>query len=127
MATRKIPVQEAVRELSISTEKWRDWNIVHLDGKFVVQSFALVRNTFDAMERGNAPKVAIDMTGIAQIDSSALTIILNFQKRLQEKDGRLAIFGPNAIIKDTLLLVGFNKVVPIHGTRAMFEQSDESK
>jgi anti-anti-sigma factor len=122
MTTRKIPVPP-VRELSISTEKWRDWNIVHLDGKFVVQSFALVRSTFDAIETGTAPNAAIDMGGIAQIDSSALTIILNFQKRLEGKHGKLAIFGPNAIIKDTLMLVGFNKVVPVFSTRAMFEQS----
>ena len=111
------------QELTITTEKWLDWQIILLSGKFVVQSFSLVRKKFDTMETGHSPKVAIDMTGISQIDSSALTIILNFQKRLREKGGTLAIFGPNAIIKDTLLIVGFDMAVPIYNTRAMFEQS----
>lgn len=126
MATGKIPVQ-TLQELNINTEKWRDWQIILLSGKFVVQSFSLVRKRFDSLETGPAPRVAIDMTGIVQIDSSALTIILNFQKRLQEKGGTLVIFGPNAIIKDTLLIVGFDMAVPIYNTRAMFEQSVGSK
>lgn len=126
MATRKIPVQ-TIQELTVTMDAWRNWHIVTLSGKFVVQSFSIVRNKFDTMETGRAPNVAIDMTGITQIDSSALTIVLNFQKRLQEKGGRLVIFGPNAIIKDTLLIVGFNMAVPIFNTRAMFEQSVASK
>ena len=126
MATKKIPVQ-TIQELSIATENWRDWHIVILKGKFVVRAFVLVRNKFDSMETGKALNVAIDMTGITQIDSSALTIVLNFQKRLQENGGKLVIFGPNAIIKDTLLIVGFNLAVPIYNTRVMFEKSIVSK
>jgi anti-anti-sigma factor len=126
MATKRIPVQP-LHELTMTTDKWNDWHIIALNGKFVVQWFSIVRNNFDAMETGHSPNVAIDMTGITQIDSSALTIVLNFQKRLQEKGGRLVIFGPNAIIKDTLLIVGFNMAVPIYNTRAMFEQSVVSK
>ena len=126
MATKKMPVQ-TIQELSIAAEVWRDWQIVILKGKFVVRSFVLVRNKFDSMGTGKEINVAIDMTGITQIDSSALTIVLNFQKRLQENGGKLVIYGPNAIIKDTLLIVGFNMAVPIYNTRAMFEQSVDSK
>jgi anti-anti-sigma factor len=126
MATRKIPVQP-FQELTIDTDTWRDWQIVALKGKFVVQSFSVVRNKFETMETGRSHNIAIDMTGITQIDSSALTIVLNFQKRILEKGGKLAIFGPNAIIKETLVIVGFNMAVPIYNTRAMFEQSVVSK
>jgi anti-anti-sigma factor len=110
-------------ELSIEKEKWHDWHIIKLDGKFVVQSFAPVRNDFDSIESEKTPKIALDMSGITLIDSSALTIVLNLQKRLKDKGGELAIFGPNALIKETLLIVGFNMAVPIYNTRAMFEQS----
>lgn len=126
MATKKIPVQ-TFQELAIATDTWHDWQIITLSGKFVVQSFSLVRNKLETMETGPARNVALDMSSVSQIDSSALTIILNFQKRLLDKGGRLVIFGPNAIIKDTLLIVGFNMAVPIYNTRAMFEQSVSRK
>jgi anti-anti-sigma factor len=122
MATNRIP-DPAFQELTIAMDTWQDWQIIALSGKFVVQSFSIVRNELEAMETGTTRNVAIDMSGITQIDSSALTIVLNFQRRLLEKGGKLVIFGPNAIIKDTLLIVGFNMAVPIYNTRAMFEQS----
>jgi anti-anti-sigma factor len=122
MVNNKTPAPTS-QQLVIATDRWRDWQIVMLTGKFVVQSFSIVRNKLETMDTGETRNVAIDMSGITQIDSSALTIVLNFQKRLQEKGGKLVIFGPNAIIKDTLLIVGFNMAVPIYNTRAMFEQS----
>lgn len=122
MATNKIP-DRPFQELTIALDTWHDWQIIAFSGKFVVQSFSVVRNKLEAMETGTARNVAIDLSGITQIDSSALTIILNFQRRLLEKGSKLVIFGPNAIIKDTLIIVGFNMAVPIYNTRALFEQS----
>jgi anti-anti-sigma factor len=56
------------------------------------------------------------------IDSSALTTILNLQKRLNKKGGQVAIIGPNAEITETFSIVGFSLAVPVYSTRQVFEK-----
>ncbi|MCU0610058.1 MAG: STAS domain-containing protein, partial [Chitinispirillaceae bacterium] len=68
--------------------------------------------------------VAIDFSLVTQIDSTALSQILSFQKRLRKKGGRFAIIGPNEYIKDMFNLVCFDMAVPTYETREQFEQSE---
>jgi len=114
-------------DLSAVVEKHCEWHIIVLTGKFVVKTIALVRKVFDSIQSRKNLSVALDLTRVTQIDSSALTVILNLQKRLHETNGRAALIGPNEVIKETLFMVGFNLAVPIYHTRADFEQSVCSK
>jgi len=114
-------------DLSIAVEKRRGWHIIVLTGKFVVKTIALVRKQFDAIEPGKSPSVAVDLTRVTQLDSSALTTILNFQKRLGEKNGRVVVVGPDEGIRETLFVVGFNLAVTIYSTRTEFEQCIDPK
>lgn len=98
-----------------------------LAGKFVVKTLSLVRKRFEEIEAEPRPKVAMDLTGVTQLDSSAMTIILNFQRRLQEKNGHVAVIGPAEEIREMFSIVGFNKAVPMYSTLAQFEQSISSK
>jgi anti-anti-sigma factor len=118
---------EPKHDLSITSEEWRGWHVVFLTGKFVVKSIAQVRNKFDEFEAGQTPRVAVDMSGVTQIDSSALTVVLNLQKRLRQKKGEAVVIGPADEIKETLYLVGFNMAVPIYSSRAVFEQATVAK
>ena len=118
---------ETSDNLVVSREKWGEWEIIILNGQFVVKSFSLLRKHFSEIEAVPNPKVAMDLSQVIQLDSSALTVLLNFQKRLQEKNGRIVIIGPNEEIKETLFLVGFNMAVPIYGTRDVFEKSMTAK
>jgi anti-anti-sigma factor len=115
-------VTEPTVDLSINREAWKEWYILNLTGKFVVKSFNRVRAAFEEIELLEAPHVAVDLTKVAQIDSSALTIILNLQKRLKEKGGQVAIIGPNAEISETFSIVGFSIAVPVYSTRQVFER-----
>jgi len=109
-------------ELSISHETWNEWNILNLTGKFVVKSFNRVRTIFEELEVQPTPHVAVDLTRVTQIDSSALTIILNLQKRLKTKGGKAVIIGPNAEISETFSIVGFSLAVPVYASRQVFEK-----
>jgi anti-anti-sigma factor len=115
-------VTEPTVDLSINREAWKEWYILNLTGKFVVKSFNRVRAAFEEIELLEAPHVAVDLTKVTQIDSSALTIILNLQKRLKEKGGQAAIIGPNAEISETFSIVGFSIAVPVYSTRQVFER-----
>lgn len=118
---------ETTPELSIVLEMRQGWNVMILAGKFVVKSLSLVRKRFEVIEAELRPKVAMDLTGVTQLDSSAMTIILNFQKRLQEKNGHVVVIGPAEEIREMFSIVGFNKAVPMYSTLAQFEQSINSK
>ncbi len=118
---------ETTHELSIAVENWQGWHIMILAGKFVVKSISLVRKKFDEIETGQNPKVAMDLNGVTHLDSSALTVVLNFKKRLQQKNGQVAVIGPSKEIKEMFSIVGFSMAVPVYGTRAQFEKSVLSK
>ena len=109
-------------ELSISRETWNEWTILNLKGKFVVKSFNRVRTIFDELEARPNPCVAFDLSRVEQVDSSALTIILNLQKRLKAKGGQAVIIGPNPEISETFSIVGFSLAVPVYGSRQVFEK-----
>jgi anti-anti-sigma factor len=118
---------ETSHELSITFEQWQGWHIMLLAGKFVVKSIALVRKQFDEIETGQGPNVALDLREVTQMDSSALTVVLNFQKRLHQKNGTVAVIGPSEEIREMFSIVGFSMAVPVYSTRAQFEQSVRSK
>jgi anti-anti-sigma factor len=118
---------ETAPDLSITVERWGEWHILILSGKFVVKTLSLVRKRFEEVEAAQKPVVALDLTGVSQLDSGALTIILNFQQRLRQKTGRLAIIGPGEEIREMFSLVGFSSAVPVYKTREIFEQSVGSK
>jgi anti-anti-sigma factor len=113
---------ESASDLSIRREEWNGWQILNLAGPFVVKSFNSVRRVFDEIEETPQPRVAVDMTNVGQIDSSALTVILNLQKRLKEKGGRVAVIGPNKDINETFSIVGFSLAVPVYSSRTTFEK-----
>jgi anti-anti-sigma factor len=118
---------ETTPELSITIEPWQGWHILVLAGKFVVKTLSMVRKRFGEVEAGQSPKVAIDLTGVSQLDSGALTIVLNFQQRLKQRNGQLAVIGPGEDIREMFSIVGFSSAVPVYGTRALFEQSVGAK
>lgn len=113
---------ESPIELSIGREIWNEWHLLNLSGKFVVKSFNNVRSVFEELELLQNPNVAVDLSLVSQIDSSALTIILNLQKRLKAKGGQVVIIGPNAEITETFSIVGFSLAVPVYSTRGVFEK-----
>jgi anti-anti-sigma factor len=118
---------ETTPELSITVEMRQGWHVMILAGKFVVKTLSVVRKRFEEIEAGQGPKVAIDLTTVTQLDSSAMTIVLNFQKRLQQKNGHVVVIGPSEEIREMFSIVGFNKAVPVYATQAQFEQSVGSK
>jgi anti-anti-sigma factor len=114
-------------DLSVAVKELNGWHCIVLTGKFVVKTLSVVRKVFDSLQSRKILHIALDLSCVTQIDSSALTVMLNLQKRLQQKNSRMALIGPNEMIKETLFMVGFNLAVPIYNTLAEFEQSVSSK
>jgi anti-anti-sigma factor len=109
--------------LKVSVESWNSWNIVTIEGKFVIKFVAEIRKELEPLKEKPAPYIALDLTKTTHLDSSAMTLMLNYQNRLKEKQGGLAVFGVNEDIMGIISIVGFDSFVPIHRSRADFERS----
>lgn len=60
------------------------------------------------------------MSEVAQLDSSAITILVNFQRRIIQKDGLLVLFGMRSDIAEIFSIVGIDKMFRICTTREDF-------
>jgi anti-anti-sigma factor len=109
--------------IKVSAESWNSWNIVAIDGKFVIKFVAEIRKVLEPLKEQQTPKIALDLTNTTHLDSSAMTLMLNYQNRLKEKQGGLVVFGVNEDIMGIITIVGFDSFVPIYRSRADFERS----
>jgi anti-anti-sigma factor len=89
------------------------WVIVEIKGRFVVRNLTQVRTVLDEIELKQPLRVAIDLNESIQIDSSALTILINLKKRISSRNGTLILIQPNKNISDIFSIVGFEKTIPI--------------
>jgi anti-anti-sigma factor len=109
--------------MKINAERWQSWDIVSIEGKFVIKFVAEIRKILEPMKDRESPKIALDLSKTTHLDSSAMTLMLNFQSRLKEKTGGMALFGANEDIMGIITIVGFDSFVPIFRSRADFERS----
>jgi|WetSurMetagenome_2_1015567.scaffolds.fasta_scaffold00008_61 anti-anti-sigma factor len=109
--------------VKVSVETWNSWNIVAIEGKFVIKFVSEIRKQLEPLKEKQKPLVALDLTRTTHLDSSAMTLMLNYQNRLKEKQGGLAVFGANEDIMGIISIVGFDSFVPIHRSRADFERN----
>jgi anti-anti-sigma factor len=107
--------------VKITVEQWNSWNIVSIEGKFVVKFVAEIRKALEPLKERANPQIVLDLTKTTHLDSSAMTLMLNYQNRLTEKQGELAVYGVNEDIMGIITIVGFDSFVPIYHSRSDFE------
>jgi anti-anti-sigma factor len=113
--------------VKISSEVWNSWNIISIEGKFVIKFVAEIRKVLEPIKEQAVPKIALDLSKTTHLDSSAMTLMLNYQNRLKEKKGGMVVFGANEDIMGIITIIGFDSFVPIFRTRADFENSVKSE
>jgi anti-anti-sigma factor len=99
-----------------------NWFVVEVKGRFVVKNLTQVRAVLDELEMKQASRVALDLSETIQLDSSALTILINFNKRISARNGTLLLIKPNKNIAEIFSIVGFEKTIPIIGSIEEFKK-----
>jgi anti-anti-sigma factor len=90
---------------------WNDWTIISIAGRFTVQNILRVKTSFDALITDSEIKIGIDLSKTTYLDSSAITILLNFNRRCSERSGKVVLFGLATDIEAILSIVGIDKIV----------------
>jgi anti-anti-sigma factor len=108
--------------MKISTEKWRDWTVLSIEGRFTLRYFTAVRPSFETLWETPGAKIALDLSRTRLVDSSAITLLVNFREKLDNNKGKMVILEPNEDIRLVFSVIEFEKSVPIYHTRAEFER-----
>lgn len=108
--------------MKITLESFKSWQIISLKGKFVVRNISLIRKYFDRAQKVRLPHIALDMAEVSQIDSSAFTILVNYQRNIIQHDGLLVLFDIRSDIAEIFSIVGVDKLFRICGNRNEFEE-----
>jgi anti-anti-sigma factor len=111
------------RMLEVSSTMWDDWRILSIKGEFVVRYLAHVRRHLDQLAEEESPRVALDLTQTSCVDSSAITLMLNYYRRLKARNGDVVLFGAADETKSVFSIVGLEASMTIYDTRAEFEET----
>jgi len=108
--------------MQLKTEVWNGWHLISLGGQFVVRNLAPVRSELDSAENSDSHRVALDLSDCTHLDSSAITLIVNYFKRLTSKNGKMVVYGINKDIKEIFSIVGLDRIIPVYSSKEDFQQ-----
>jgi anti-sigma B factor antagonist len=72
----------------------------------------------DLVDVGGAGSVVVDLTAVAFMDSTALSVLLAAHKRARADGGSIRLVCPEGPVLRVLRLTGMDKVLPVHGSLA---------
>ena len=109
--------------MDIAVTSIEQWQIVALIGKFVTKAISQVNKLFNEFEKAGTVNVALDLSRTTHMDSSAITCLLQFYKRIVIKNGKIVLFGANDDITGIITIVGLDHSVPLCKTKLDFQQN----
>ncbi len=107
--------------MEIHTEHYKDWDIVSIHGELVIQNLSQIRPVLKKLEEESTSPVAIDITHLTYLDTSAITSILNFHERLDQQSRKVTLIGPNKEVKDVFSIINITEAIPVFNSRPEFE------
>ncbi len=90
-----------------------------IDGSTAVAFEEAVRNAVEETDRA----LIMDFGELDYISSAGLRVILLTAKSLQSQDAKLVLCGLSDSIREVFKISGFDKLLPIHGTKAEAQAS----
>jgi anti-anti-sigma factor len=109
--------------MDVKNTEWNGWNVLTIVGEFVVKNLMLIREQLDAIEKAGCKKVAFDLEKVTYIDSSAITLLLNYHKKTAAKNVCMVIFGASEDVKSIFSIVGLDNSIKLYASREAFEKS----
>ena len=62
--------------------------------------------------------MVLDFEGISYISSAGLRVVLLVAKTLQKQKAKMAVCSLSESIREIFEISGFDKIIPVHGSRA---------
>ncbi|HEX3289819.1 MAG TPA: STAS domain-containing protein [Gaiella sp.] len=96
--------------------------VVTLRGELDAHDAPRLRELFSAvvteLDGASGPRLVLDLTGVAFLDSTALGTIVGAVRRVREIGGELAIVLPETPARRIFEITGLDEVLDVHPSRA---------
>ncbi|MFX0548014.1 anti-sigma F factor antagonist [Hathewaya histolytica] len=98
-------------------ENLEDKLVVHMRGELDHHSAEEVRNKIDdRLDRDSITKLIMDFNGITFMDSSGIGVVIGRYKKLNMKNGDIAVIRVNNPVNKVFELSGMYKIIKNYGT-----------
>ncbi len=97
-----------------------NWEIVVLKGPFTIKTISQVQKIVDEVVDFLQPLLALDISDVPYMDSSAIGTILSAKKLFSRKGGYIALFGANETISEIFETVRLGSHVALYKNREEF-------
>ncbi|CAM2780606.1 anti-sigma F factor antagonist [Hathewaya histolytica] len=98
-------------------ENLEDKLVVHMRGELDHHSAEEVRNKIDdRLDRDSIAKLIMDFNGITFMDSSGIGVVIGRYKKLNMKNGDIAVIRVNNPVNKVFELSGMYKIIKNYGT-----------
>lgn len=95
--------------------------IIRVEGELDLNSAERFRNELELALSAGARKLWLDLSEVTFIDSSGLGVLMGRYKRIQERDGELAVIGPSPSLLRILKMSGLLQIVQIYASQEQAE------
>jgi anti-sigma B factor antagonist len=100
-------------ELSMASRTWQDWTIIEVAGELDLNTAPALRQHIDGEVEAGAKQVAIEMSQVSFMDSTGLGMLVSVLKRLDARDGRMALVGIEGSPRKVVSITGVDERIPI--------------
>jgi anti-anti-sigma factor len=107
-------VEVTVVALELSSTRHGDRTVVVIKGELDIVSRNRFTAHLDGVIKENGPKVILDLSGLSFIDTSALSTVVTYWKRLSADDGMLALAGAEYTSARVLWITGLAQRLPMY-------------
>ena len=90
--------------------------VVSLRGELDFSGSSALQNYLRGMRRQTQPRNVADLTGLAYIDCSCLTVLVQHSKDIRSQGGSFALAGPHGVVNTILALTGLLTWFEVHDT-----------
>jgi anti-anti-sigma factor len=98
--------------MEFAQDKAGDVVIVKLAGRLDSSAAQSAEESFVQM-LGGASRLAVDMSGLEYISSAGLRVLLVVAKKVQQANGKMALFGLVPNVREVFSVSGFDRIFAI--------------
>jgi anti-sigma B factor antagonist len=95
-------------EPTFETRTNGSWTVVSVHGELDLSSSGALRAAVETASGGEAPRVAVDLTGVTFMDSSSLGVLVACLKGIGDRGGEMRLVGVSGSPAKVIALTGLD-------------------
>ena len=104
--------------MDVATERQNDVLSVLVSGRIDGSNAAAFEETIRTVIEDGDRAVIMDLEKLSYISSAGLRVLLMIAKNLSARDAKLVLCAMSDQIREVMEISGFDKIIPVHPSRA---------